>query len=223
MPTTEAAAPPAGVHGAPATGHETPAPGTLAGVRRIELPRPLFATIAGHVVRKLTGHYIDGEVAERKAFGLLLGRLDGTTLRVAAVLPLLANMRRDPGIAGDMDELVDQYAIPSETPNEQRGWIAHPRELMDAEDFCDDHDLAVVGNYHTHRVPWPQDPRRDTCTRLDRLLAEESGQWVFIVSATDLHRITVRAFYEGRNDREAEIVLRPATPHAIAIDRKSDR
>ncbi|MET8157842.1 hypothetical protein ABZT47_15825 [Sphaerisporangium sp. NPDC005289] len=196
---------------------------TPADVREITLPRPLFAGIAGHVVRKLTGHYIEGEVSERKAFGLLLGRQAGTTLHVAAVLPLLANMRRDPDIADDMDELVDQYAIPSETPNDQRGWIAHPRELMDAEDFCDEHGLAVVGNYHTHRVPWPQDPRRDTCTRLDRLLAEESGQWVFIVSATDLHRITVRAFYEGQNDREADVRLLPAAPHAISIDRKSHR
>ncbi|WP_248965809.1 hypothetical protein [Sphaerisporangium perillae] len=196
----------------------------LADVREIVLPRPLFAGIAGHVVRKLTGHYIEGEVAERKAFGLLLGRQRGTTLHVAAVLPLLANMRRDPHIAEDMDELVDNHAIPSDTPNDQRGWVAHPGELMDAEDFCDEHDLMVVGNYHTHRVPWEHDPRRDTCTRLDRMLAEESGQWIVIVSAVDLHRITMRAFYEGRNDCEASVVLRPvvarAVPTASATDRK---
>ncbi|WP_214408492.1 hypothetical protein [Sphaerisporangium fuscum] len=203
--------PPAGVRATPAD------------VREIVLPRPHYASIVAHAVRKLTGHYIDGEVSERKAFGLLLGRQRGYTLHVSGVLPLLANMRQDPNVSEDMDELVDHHAIPSETPNDQRGWVAHPRELMDAEDFCDEHDVLVVGNYHTHRVPWPDDPLRDSCTRLDRMLAAESGQWVFIVSAVDLHRPSIRAFYEGRNECEATVLLRPVRAHAPAVLQKGSR
>lgn len=65
------------------------------------------------------------------------------------------------------------------------------------------------GNYHTHRVPWRHDPMRDSCTRLDRALAEGCGQWTFIVSAVDLHQPSLRAFYEGDNDTEATIRLTP--------------
>ncbi|MDH2428035.1 hypothetical protein [Sphaerisporangium sp. TRM90804] len=192
---------------------------TLGDVTDIVLPRPIFAAIAGHVVRKLTGHYLEGETHERKAFGMLLGRQRGTTMQVTGVFPLMFNLRRDPSHSDDMDELVDQHAIPSQTPNEQRGWIAHPAELLAIERFCDDNDLVVFGNYHTHRVPWPHDPRRDTCTRLDRVLAEGSGQWTFIVSAVDLHDTSVRAFFEGDNDREAE-VRSPALPRIAATLRE---
>jgi hypothetical protein len=102
-----------------------------------------------------------------------------------------------------MDEVVHAHAIPSQTPDEQRGWIADPRELLAVQDVCDDHGWVMFGNYHTHRVSWPHDPRRDTCTHLDRLLAARTGQWVFIVSAVDLGQLSLRAFYEGDNQREA--------------------
>lgn len=175
----------------------------------ILMPRPLYATVVSHVVRKLTSYYVTGETAERKAFGMLAGRARGTAFEVTAVAPLLLNLRHDSQHAGDMDEIVDAHAIPSQTPNEQRGWIAHPQELLAFARTCDEHDWTMFGNYHTHRVPWPHDPRRDTCTELDRVLADGTGQWVFIVSAVDLHRPTLRAFYEGDNRREATVRLLP--------------
>ncbi len=180
---------------------------TLSEVREIVLPRMHYATVVGHVVRKLTGHFIDGETVERKAFGMLAGRQRGATLHVAGVFPLLVNQRQDPDRRAEMDEVVDGYAIPSETPNAQRGWIAHPAELLAIERACDEVDLVVFGNYHTHRVAWPHDPRRDTCTQLDRVLADGCGQWTFIVSAVDLHQPSIRAFYEADNDAEASIRL----------------
>ncbi len=181
----------------------------LAAVREIVVPRSHYATVIGHVVRKLTGHYLDCETPERKAFGLLAGRLDGTTLRVGGVFPLLVNRREDPALRDDMDEIVDGHAIPSTTPNAQRGWVAHPAELLAVERACDETGLIVFGNYHTHRVPWRRDPRRDSCTQLDRALADGCGQWTFIVSAVDLHQPSMRAFYEGDNDTEATIQLIP--------------
>lgn len=178
-------------------------------ITNILLPRPHFASVLGHVVRKLTGYYLEGETAERKAFGMLAGRWQDETVTVTAVFPLLVNLRHDTRHSVDMDEIVDAHAIPSQTPNEQRGWIAHPRELLAIEKACDDHGWLMFGNYHTHRVSWPHDLRRDTCTQLDRILAAGTGQWVFIVSAVDLHEPSLRAFYEGDNQREATIHVIP--------------
>jgi hypothetical protein len=185
------------------------AAGDLSQVEEIVLPRSLFACVASHVVRKLTGHYIDGETPETKAFGMLAGAPAGDALAVRAVFPLLANMRHDRARRQEMDEVVDAFAIPSQTPNEQRGWIADPRELMAVEQACDDTGWVVFGNYHTHRVAWDHDPLRDTCTGLDRALAAESGQWTFVYSAVDLHRPRLRAFFEGDNAHEAPIRLVP--------------
>ncbi|MFL6163364.1 MAG: hypothetical protein ACJ74U_14175 [Jatrophihabitantaceae bacterium] len=175
----------------------------------ILLPMPHFASVVGHVVRKLTGFYLEGETPERKAFGMLAGVCGPNGYAVTAVFPLLINLRADEQYRQDMDDLVDGYAIPSETPNAQRGWIASPAELMAIEEICDAHGWLAFGNYHTHRVPWDHDPVRDTCTRLDRTLAADSGQWTFIVSAVDLHRPSIRAFYEGDNNREATIRFAP--------------
>jgi hypothetical protein len=175
----------------------------------ILLPRPHYASVIGHVIRKLTGHYLDGESAERKAFGMLAGRWQRTAMEVTAVFPLLVNLRHDARHAADMDEIVDAHAIPSQTPNDQRGWIGHPRELLAIENACNDHGWVMFGHYHTHRVAWPHDSRRDTCTHLDRVLATGTGQWVFIVSAVDLRQLSLRAFYEGDNQREANVHVLP--------------
>lgn len=172
----------------------------------IVLPAPHYCSVASHVVRKLTGHYIEGETPERKAFGILAGTLRPGGFTVTAVIPLLVNMRQDDRYREPMDEVVMEHAIPSQTPNQQRGWIANPAELRAIEDLCDAHGWIPFGNYHTHRVPWPHDPRRDSCTQLDRWLSAGSGQWTFIVSAVDLHRLSIRAFYEADNNREATVV-----------------
>lgn len=175
----------------------------------ILIPRPLYASVVSHVVRKLTGYYLDGETAERKAFGVIVGHPMDAGYVVTAVFPLLVNLRRNELHRREMDKIVSGYAIPSHTPNEQRGWIAHPSELLAIEDVCDEQGWLMMGNYHTHRVAWPHDPVRDTCTDLDRVLATGCGQWTFIVSAVDLHRPLLRAFYEGDNTREATIRLMP--------------
>jgi len=195
--------------GSPRAGGAGPVHDGLDRVSEILLPRPFYAAVVSHVVRKLTGHYVDGETPERKAFGMLAGRYRRGAVEVTAVFPLLCNLRRDARYAADMDEIVDRHAIPSQTPNEQRGWIAHPREILAIEDFCDTYAWSMFGNYHTHRVAWPDDPRRDTCTHLDRMLAAGSRQWTLIVSAVDLDRPIVRAFFEGDNDREAAVRVVP--------------
>jgi hypothetical protein len=176
---------------------------------QILLPRSLYASVVSHVVRKLTGHYLEGETPERKAFGILAGRPADGGYTVTSVFPLLVNLRRDDRYRQDMDDVVSRYAITSDTPNEQRGWIAHPSELLAIEHACDEYGWLVLGNYHTHRVAWQHDPLRDTCTELDRALAAGGAQWTFIVSAVDLRRPLLRAFYEADNSREATIRILP--------------
>jgi hypothetical protein len=191
-----------------------PAGPTLGEATEIRLPRAVYASVVGHACRKLDGHYIEGEHPERKAFGLLAGVQRGSAIEVTAVFPLIANLRFDERHREDFDELVDAHAIPSETPAEQRGWVADPREVIAAERACDDADWLLFGNYHTHRVAWPDDPWRDSCTRLDRELAAGTGQWTFILSAVDLNRPILRAYFEGGNDREAAIRVLPVLARA---------
>ena len=64
-------------------------------ITEIQLPRPHYVSMLGHVIRKLTGHYLSGETPERKAFGMLTGRWHSTTMAVSAVFPLLVNLRQD--------------------------------------------------------------------------------------------------------------------------------
>ena len=123
-------------------------------------------------------------------------------------------MRFDERHREDFDEIVDAHAVPSQTPAGQRGWVADPREVMAAERCCDDVNWMLFGNYHTHRVAWPDDPHRDSCTRLDRELAAGTGLWTFILSAVDLNRPILRAYFEGSNDREAAIRVLPVLARA---------
>lgn len=182
-------------------------PADLARIEEIVCPRMLYTSIIAHAVRKFTDHYLDGETPEHKAFGMLAGHQTGGRMRTSGVFPLLVNLRHDPGYRTDMNGIVENHAIASQTPMDRRGWIADGRELMAIERICDETGAVVFGNYHTHRVAWPHDPLRDTCTELDKVLAGESGQWTFILSVVDLHCPRLRAFYEGDNAREAPITI----------------
>jgi hypothetical protein len=177
----------------------------LARVEEIVCPRMLYASVIAHAVRKFTDHYLDGETPEHKAFGMLAGHQTGTCMRISGVFPLLVNLRHDLSYQADMNSVVEAHAIASQTPMERRGWIADGRELMAIEEISNETGAVVFGNYHTHRVAWPHDQLRDTCTELDRVLAGDSGQWTFILSVVDLHCPRLRAFYEGDNAREAPI------------------
>lgn len=181
-------------------------------IDEILLPRPHYASIVAHAYRKLGGYYLPEETEERKAFGLLAGVQRGRSLDVTGVFPLIVNMRHDADFQADMDEIVDEHAIPSETPMAQRGWIASPREVVEVDETCDRFGWQLLGNYHTHRVGWPNDPDRDRCTRLDRELADNSGQWMFILSVVRMDRPILRAYFEGRNECEARIRIQPSRP-----------
>ncbi len=165
-----------------------------------------YETLLAHARRKLRGEYLAGEEAERKAYGLLGGRQREARIEVIGVFPLRANLRSEPQFKPSVDRLMAEFAVPSETPVERRGWVAHPDEVRNAERICDDSGGMVFGSYHMHRVAWSHDARRDTCTELDSSLGEGSGMWMLVLSMVDPQRPVLRAFFEGRNDQEARVL-----------------
>ena len=179
----------------------------LSAIREIRLPCEQHAALLGHARRKLRGDHVAGETAERKAFGLLAGGVDGECVTTTAVVPLARNLRHEQPYKAHIDALVHALAVPSQTPLERRGWLADPKELIAAQEACDAAGTVIFGSYHMHRVGWPEDPRRETCTALDEALARDRGLWMLVLSMVDPERPVLRAFFEGDNDREAQIVL----------------
>lgn len=180
---------------------------SLERVREIHLTRQLYAALLGHARRKLSGHHLPGETPERKAFGLLVGEVYGERATTTAIVPLARNLRHEQPYKEQIDALVHALAVPSQTPLERRGWLADPKELIAAQQACDAASTVIFGSYHMHRVGWPSDPRRETCTALDEALARDRGLWMLVLSVVDPARPVLRAFFDGDNGREAQIVL----------------
>ncbi len=188
------------------TPHGEPSPWDFAAARTIVLPPGPRAELVDHAHRKVTGCHHPGEPPQRRAFGLIAGVWPAPlTLRVTAVYPLSVSVRNDPAFADTVDEIYRDHARPTATPREQRGWVAHPRDIRRAEEHADAAGWVLFGNYHTHRVAWPDDPHRDSCTAFDTALAQGSGMWVVIVSMVDPATPRIRAFYEGDLAREAAL------------------
>lgn len=176
-------------------------------MEEIYFPKHLYWQAVAHARRKLSGHYLPGEEQAPKAYGLVGGRLFLRAGEVTHLIPLSRNLRDDPRIKPDVDHVLDDWAVPSETPLEGRAWVSDPAEVMKAEREFDEVGSVLFGGYHMHRVPWEQDPLRDTCTDVDRQLARGSGLWVFIVSMVDPEQPRLRAFFEGDNSKEAAVRL----------------
>lgn len=190
-------------------------------VRRLEQPSPaattdivfparLYQAVIHHGRRKLVGRWEAGEEQAPKAYGLIGGQQRGATVRIDHVIPLRNNLRDRLEFRAQMDSLMEELAVPSETPLDRRGWIADPREILAADRRCEATGSILLGAYHMHRVAWSHDLRRDTCTDLDAALAAGSGLWAFILSMVDPQRPSLRAFLEGDNHREARIHIEGA-------------
>lgn len=181
----------------------------LEAIREIAFPARAYAQLVGHARRKLREEYLPEEEHERKAYGLLGGRLAGSRADVSHVCPLVTNLRYSPQVKPWIDAQLDEAAVRSETPLDRRGWVADPAEVLRIERTCEADGAELFANYHMHRVPWESDPWRDTCTEIDTRLAEDSGLWVLILSMVDPERPILRAFFEGRNDAEAPVTVAP--------------
>lgn len=176
-------------------------------VREIRLAAGAYDALLAHARRKLRGEHRPGETRERKAFGLLAGRIDGERIETTDVVALARNLRHEDPYRAQIDAMVHALAVPSETPLQRRGWLADPAELLAAQQRCDAAGTLIFGSYHMHRVGWPADPRRETCTALDEALARGCGLWMLVLSMVDPARPVLRAFFEGDNTREARVVI----------------
>ena len=174
----------------------------------INLPEHNWQRMLEHCRRKLAGDFLEGESRFRRAYGLLAGTRYKDALSVRRVLPLKRNVRDKEPFKGFMDELMEKYAVPSKTPMSQRGWITDPEELKEHYDRCDREGLMILGTYHVHLIPWEDDPLRDTPTRLDTILAENSNLFSFILSMVDATQPRLRAFYEGVKEQEVPVLIR---------------
>lgn len=146
-----------------------------------------------------------GEIEEGKAFGLVFGRKSETGVEIADCFPLERNVRSQQPYKEYMDKVMTEHAIPSVTPLEKRGWVADPAELFSRIKECRTKGQELVGTYHMHRVGWKHDSKRDTPTKLDAVLARESGLMMFIISMVEPSAPIVRAFYEGVTELEIPI------------------
>lgn len=171
----------------------------------INLPRECHRQMIDHCRRKLAGNYLADENRNLKAFGLLAAEKTGELITIKSVYPLLKNARSTEPHRQFMDRMMDEHAIPSETPLSKRGWVAEPEELAMALCKFKDEGLSLVGSYHMHRVAWENDSTRDTPTTLDTILGRDSRMIMFIISMVDPEKPIIRAFSEGSAEREIHI------------------
>ena len=180
---------------------------SLAQINRIILPDPNWQEIVAHGKRKLAGDYLPGESKGKRAYGIIAGSQNEKLLEVSLVLPGKKNVRSEEPYKTYMDKIMAQHAVPSKTPLSKRGWVMDPLEVKECYDICDRENLIVLGTYHMHIVPWKDDPIRDTPTRLDAILAQNSCLFQFIISMVDITNPIIRAFYEGIREKETPIFI----------------
>lgn len=170
----------------------------------IAFPDEQREVILGHCRRALEAFHA-GESDEGKAFGLVFGKVSGKVVAVGNCFPLQRNVRSQSPYKEYMDKVMAEHAIPSVTPLDRRGWVADPQELFARIRECRELGLELVGAYHMHRVGWKHDPVRDTPTKLDTVLAKESGLIMFVISMVQPEHPIIRAFYEGVLEKEFPI------------------
>ena len=174
-------------------------------IHKIILPNDQKDVLLRHCVRKLNQEYIDGEVKERKAYGLIGGKIVGDALHIGHIAPLYKNSRTAGDDKKHMDHMLDEYAQASETPLEQRGWVADADETITIVGECLEKGFELVGAYHMHRVAWENDPTREKPSTLDTELAKDSELFAFIISMINPSKPIIRAFYEGFPEQELGI------------------
>lgn len=171
----------------------------------IHIPHDIYGEMLHHCRRKLQGNYLPGEGQAPKAFGLVGGTISGAVVMVEIVIPLLKNARDCGEQKVAMDSAMCRHAIASETPLEQRGWVAEQRELDTALQTMQARGVRLLGNYHMHRVAWDHDSRRDTPTELDTVLGKESRMLMFIIAMVNPDTPIIRAFFEGVQSLELPV------------------
>ena len=170
----------------------------------IRLPELNRQALLEHCHRSLEA-FREGLSDEGKAFGLIFGSVSGQIITVTNCFPLQRNVRSLSPYKDYMDRMMTEHAIPSVTSLDRRGWVADPAELFSRIKECRKSGQMLLGTYHMHRVGWEHDSVRDTPTKLDAVLAKESGLLMFIISMVIPEQPIIRVFYEGIMEQEVTI------------------
>ena len=170
----------------------------------IELSKINRQALLEHCLQSLEA-FREGKSDEGKAFGLIFGSVSGQIITVASCFPLQRNVRSLSPYKDYMDKVMTEHAIPSVTPLDRRGWVADPAELFSRIKECRESGQVLLGTYHMHRVGWKHDNVRDTPTKLDAVLAKESGLLMFIISMVVPKQPVIRAYYEGIMEQELKV------------------
>lgn len=171
------------------------------------LAEDIRLAVVEHCRRKLTGTFQEGEAREKKAYGLLGGSVTNNSVQVTDCRPLLQNARHLEPFKKIMDRALEEFAVPSVTALARRGWVAEPREMLDALKTFRRQGRKLVATYHMHRISWSHDPLRDKPTVLDTELGAGTDLVMLIVSMVDPEHPILRAFYEG--DPQSELAIIP--------------
>lgn len=175
-------------------------------ISAIYFPEEQQNKLLEHCLRKLNCIYIPNETKERKAYGMIGGKIEQDIFKIELVAPLYKNSRSQGATKEYMDEVLEKFAIPSETPLEKRAWVADPVETKNIINKCDKDQIHLAGTYHMHRVAWESDKKRETPTELDTILGKDTEMFMFIISVVNPEKPVVRAFYEGYPDQEVPLI-----------------
>jgi proteasome lid subunit RPN8/RPN11 len=175
---------------------------------RIYLKNDVYEEIKNHCLRKLSGHYLKNETQETQAYGLLGARIENNTIHIEKIFPCRQNFRNDTSVVHHINSLVDRYALSADTPIHQRGWVIQPEELLEAYDEVEALGLEVIGSYHMHHDgSWLTDMPKEYPSQFDAKLAENSEMLMFIVSIKSGSLYSIRAFYNGLQNKEIRIII----------------
>lgn len=170
------------------------------GIQSIHIFEHDYLKIINHATRKLDGHYSDGETKETKAYGVIGGQINHDIAYIKEVIELRRNYRSNPEISKQMNKLIEDVAIPTRTPTEERAWVAVPEEVLPITENFDKIGLDIIGTYHMHHE------LKDIPTELDRQLGKDSDMVIFIVHIDENHQGSIRAFYEAVNEIDLQII-----------------
>jgi hypothetical protein len=168
-----------------------------------------YKKMSDHCLRKLSGIYVPGETVEKQAYGLVGAEIIGSSAFVEMVVPLYKNDRVGGVTREQMNDVVGKYAIPAETPLEERAWAADSIETKMALNVFKQNKLALIGAYHMHHTnSWRGNESRELPTDLDEMLGKDTEMLMFIVACVGQNIPSVKAFYEGCVTQEIRVAIK---------------
>ncbi|MFT8350632.1 hypothetical protein [Clostridium saccharoperbutylacetonicum] len=173
----------------------------------IIIPKKLYDSIITHCLRKLNKEFLINETKEQQAFGIIGGTQSGKNIFAQMSIELCKNFRQDKTVNDYMNKAINDLAITSEMPVNERAWVSEPTELKAALDLFEENNMDLIGAYHMHHDnSWKGASDLDIPSELDEFLAKDTEIFMFIVRVSKEGKYSIRAFFEGNNEVEIKII-----------------